>query len=57
MRSKLLEERDSARRDTRLKSRFLSYRLNLPRRDESEMLLTVDDWAIAEGPGSSAEDR
>ena len=49
MRAKLLEERDSARRDTRLKSRFLSYRLNIPSRDESEMLLTVDDWAIAEG--------
>ena len=32
-----------------MKSRFLSYRLNLPSRDESEMLLTVDDWAIAEG--------
>ena len=48
MRVKLLEERDAARRDTRLKSRFLSYRLNLPSRDESEMLLTVDDWAIAE---------
>ena len=49
MRAKLLEERDSARRDTRLKSRFMSYRLNLPSRDESEMLLTVDDWAIGEG--------
>ena len=49
MRKKLLEERDAARRDTRLKSRFVSYRLNLPSRDESEMLLTVDDWAIAEG--------
>ena len=48
MRTKLLEERDAARRDTRLKSRFLSYRLNIPSRDESEMLLTVDDWAIAE---------
>ena len=48
LRVKLLEERDSARRDTRLKSRFLSYRLNIPSRDESEMLLTVDDWAIGE---------
>ena len=49
MRAKLLEERDAARRDPRLKSRFLSYRLNIPSRDESEMLLTVDDWVIAEG--------
>ena len=44
-RRKLLEERDAARRDTRLKARFLSYRLNVPTQDESEMLLTVDDWA------------
>ena len=44
-RKKLLEERDEARRDTRLKARFLSYRLNVPTGDESTMLLTVDDWA------------
>ena len=44
-RAKLLQERDAARRDTRLKARFLSYRLNLPTQDESSMLLTVDDWA------------
>ena len=43
-RKKLLEERDQARRDSRLKSRFLSYRLNLPRADEAAMLLTVEDW-------------
>ena len=43
-RAKLLEERGAARRDTRLKARFLSYRLNLPTADESEMLLTADDW-------------
>ena len=47
-RRKLLEERDAARRDTREKARFLSYRLNLPTRDESEMLLTVDDWERVE---------
>ena len=46
-RRKLREERDAARRDTRLKARFLSYRLNLPTSDESELLLTVDDWLIA----------
>ena len=43
-RRKLLEERDAARRDTRRKARFLSYRLNVPTADESEMLLTVDDF-------------
>ena len=43
-RKKLLEERDEARADTRLKARFCSYRLNLPSADESEVLLTVDDW-------------
>ena len=41
---KLLQERDAARADTRLKARFLSYRLNLPSADSSTMLLTVDDW-------------
>ena len=43
-RAKLLEERDAARADMRLKARFLSYRLNLPTGDESTMLLTVEDW-------------
>ena len=43
-RKKLLEERDAARADTRLKARFLSYRLNLPSSDSSTMLLDVDDW-------------
>ena len=43
-RKKLLQERDKARADTRLKARFLSYRLNLPTSDESEVLLTVEDW-------------
>ena len=42
-RKKLLQERDAARADTRLKARFLSYRLNVPSGDESTMLLTVDD--------------
>lgn len=40
----LLKERNAARGDTRLKARFLSYRLNVPTADESEVLLTVDDW-------------
>ena len=43
-RKQLLRERDEARRDTRLKARFLSYRLNVPSGDETSMLLTVDDW-------------
>ena len=43
-RKRLLLERDEARRDTRLKARFLSYRLNYPSGDESSVLLTVSDW-------------
>ena len=43
-RKKLLEQRDAARRDPRLKARYLSYRLNVPTPDESEMLLSVEDW-------------
>ena len=43
-RRKLLRERDEALRDPRLKARFLSFRLNLPTADESEVLLTVEDW-------------
>ena len=46
-RRKLLEERDQARDDTRLKARFMSYRLNIPSADESAILLTVDDWKLA----------
>ena len=45
-RAKLLSERDKARADTRLKARFLSYRLNVPTGDESTVLLTTDDWAL-----------
>ena len=41
---KLLEECGEALRDSRLKARFLSYRLNIPTSDESEMLLRVADW-------------
>ena len=43
-RAKLLDERDKARRDPRLKARFCSYRLNAPMGDESTMLLTVSDF-------------
>ena len=40
----LLEERDAARRDTRLKARFLSYRQNCPTQDETSILLSVDEY-------------
>ena len=43
-RAKLIEERDAARRDARLRARFLSYRLNLPTADPASVLLTVEDW-------------
>ena len=43
-RRKLLEERDAARADTRLKARYLSYRLNVPSQDESELVLSPEDW-------------
>ena len=44
-RRKLREERDKARSDSRLRARFLSYRLNVPTADESKVLLTVGDWS------------
>ena len=47
-RAKLIEERNEARLDTRLKARFLSFRLNIPSADESTVLLTVDDWKRVE---------
>ena len=43
-RKRLLGERDAARLDSRLKARFLSFRLNRPSGDESQVLLTVADW-------------
>ena len=46
-RKRLLRERDKARNDSRLKARFLSYRLNLPSADESQVVLTVEDWKRA----------
>ena len=44
--AKLIDERNAAKRDSRLKARFLSYRLNVPTGDESTMLLTVDDYEV-----------
>ena len=46
-RKQLLRERNAARRDSRLKARFLSFRLNVPTADESQILLTVEDWKFA----------
>ena len=46
-RKQLLIERDKARNDPQRKARFMSYRLNIPSKDESEMLLNLDDWEIA----------
>lgn len=43
-RAKLFEQRDAARSDSQARAAFLSYRLNLPTRDEASMLLTVDAW-------------
>ena len=40
-----LEERDAARKDSRLRARFLSYRLNIPTADEASMLLSTADWS------------
>ena len=39
-------ERAEAQEDSRLKSRFLSYRLNLPSADEAAVLLSVDDYQL-----------
>ena len=43
-RRKLRQERDDARVDSRLKARFLSYRMNQPTADSSTVLLTADEW-------------
>ena len=43
-RKQLRAELKAAQADSRLKARFLSYRLNLPSADEATMLLSVDDF-------------
>ena len=43
-RKELLKERDAARLDSRLKAQFLSYRMNQPSRDESQMVMSPEDW-------------
>ena len=47
LRDKLKEERDEALSDSRLRARFLSFRLNVPSQDESEVLLTLEQWQKA----------
>ena len=57
-RAKLLEERDAGRVSTRARSRYLSYRLNLPTPEESTVLLTVEEWAdLAARPVGACEGR
>ena len=47
-------ELDKAKKDSRLKARFLTYRLNVPTGDEQTVLLTVDEWdrVLARTPGA-----
>ena len=45
-RKQLRSELKEAMADSRLKARFLSYRLNLPSADEATMLLSVDDFEL-----------
>ena len=47
LRRTLRLERDQALADSRLKARFLSYRMNVPSADESEVLLTLESWQTA----------
>lgn len=54
-RVELFDERDQAWTDTRLKARFLSFRMNIPSADESVVLLTTDDWElVVERPAAGA---
>ena len=46
MRDRLRVELAEAKSDSRLKARFLSYRLNIPTADESEMLLMPEDLQL-----------
>ena len=55
-RRKLLAERDAARADSRLKARFLSYRLNVPTGDDSDTLVTADDWKLVRARTVPARD-
>ena len=57
-RKQLRSELAAAQADSRLKARFLSYRLNLPSADESTMLLSVDDFErLAARPVAAPDGR
>ena len=57
-RKQLRGELAAAQADSRLKARFLSYRLNLPSADESTMLLSVDDFErLTERPVAAPDGR
>ena len=57
-RRQLRSELKAAIADSRLKARFLSYRLNLPSADESTMLLSVDDFErLVERPVAAPDGR
>lgn len=43
-RRELLRERDRARQDDGDRAAFMSFRMNVPTRDDSEVLLSVTDW-------------
>ena len=57
-RKQLRAELAAAQADSRLKARFLSYRLNLPSADESTMLLSTDDFErLVERPVAAPNGR
>ena len=57
-RKQLRGELAAAQADSRLKARFLSYRLNLPSADESTMLLSTDDFErLIERPVAAPDGR
>ena len=57
-RKQLRGELAATQADSRLKARFLSYRLNLPSADESTMLLSVDDFErMSARPVTAADGR
>lgn len=57
-RAVLLDELRDAKRDEASRATFMSYRLNLPTRNQQEVLLTIEDWERAiERPVPEREGR
>ena len=57
-RRQLRIEMNDAGRDTQLRARFASYRMNKPTQDESELLLMADDWrSVLERPVAERDGR